>query len=151
MSVTSKYILTHSGFVEVSDDELIHFKYIKRERKNGRWVYYYDESQLKRAEADYNKARSEKQNAASNYKDAKELADLHAGPVFTKRSAKKQIAAQRKEREAAYKYRATARKARKLEKKYNQQKMTAFAAKSISKGLNKITKFFSGSSKKKKK
>lgn len=28
------------------DDELRHFKYIKREKKNGKWVYYYDQSQL---------------------------------------------------------------------------------------------------------
>lgn len=30
------------------NDELEHFKYIKREKKNGKWVYYYDDSELKK-------------------------------------------------------------------------------------------------------
>jgi hypothetical protein len=40
----SKYALRHGMIVEVSDDELMHWKYIKREKKNGKWVYYYDRS-----------------------------------------------------------------------------------------------------------
>jgi hypothetical protein len=39
----SNYILHNGTFVEVSDEELMHWKYIKREKKNGKWRYYYDE------------------------------------------------------------------------------------------------------------
>ena len=35
------------GLIE-SDEELMHWKYIKRERKNGRWVYYYDTEELEK-------------------------------------------------------------------------------------------------------
>ena len=42
----SKYVIIHGQFYEVSDDELMHWKYIKREKKNGKWVYYYDNDKL---------------------------------------------------------------------------------------------------------
>ena len=32
---------------ELEDDELMHWKYVKRERVNGRWRYYYDDSSFK--------------------------------------------------------------------------------------------------------
>lgn len=38
----SKYVIIHGQLRELSDDELMHWKYIKRERKNGKWVYTYD-------------------------------------------------------------------------------------------------------------
>lgn len=38
---------TGVAVVRRSDDELKHFKYIKREKKNGKWVYYYDTKSLK--------------------------------------------------------------------------------------------------------
>jgi hypothetical protein len=34
--------------VPVSDDVLMHWKYIKRVKKNGKWKYYYDTDQLKK-------------------------------------------------------------------------------------------------------
>ena len=37
-----KYVIIHGRLREVSDDELMHWKYIKREKKNGKWRYYYD-------------------------------------------------------------------------------------------------------------
>lgn len=44
----SDYIITPNGMVPVSDDVLMHWKYIKRVKKNGKWKYYYDEESLKR-------------------------------------------------------------------------------------------------------
>lgn len=44
----SDYIITPNGMVPVSDDVLMHWKYIKRVKKNGKWRYYYDEESLKR-------------------------------------------------------------------------------------------------------
>lgn len=39
-----KHIITKDGkWVTVSDDELYHWKYIKREKVNGKWRYYYHE------------------------------------------------------------------------------------------------------------
>lgn len=42
----SKYVLYNGSFRELSDDELMHWKYSKREKKNGKWVYYYDNDKL---------------------------------------------------------------------------------------------------------
>lgn len=40
---TSKNYITHSGLGRpLSRDELMHWKYIKKERINGKWRYYYD-------------------------------------------------------------------------------------------------------------
>ncbi len=41
----SNYIM-HNGQLH-NADELMHWKYVKRVRKNGKWVYYYDRSQLR--------------------------------------------------------------------------------------------------------
>lgn len=38
----SKYVIIHGQLRELSDDELMHWKYIKREKVNGKWVYTYD-------------------------------------------------------------------------------------------------------------
>lgn len=40
--ILSKYVIIHGQLCELPEDELMHWKYIKRERKNGRWVYTYD-------------------------------------------------------------------------------------------------------------
>lgn len=47
----------HSATLRHVSDELYHWKYIKRERKNGRWVYYYDQSEL-----DFQKRQLDKAN-----------------------------------------------------------------------------------------
>lgn len=38
----SNYILIHGQFHEIPDDALMHWKYIKREKVNGKWKYFYD-------------------------------------------------------------------------------------------------------------
>lgn len=37
--------------VYIPENELQHWKYIKREKVNGKWRYYYDDTALKKAEA----------------------------------------------------------------------------------------------------
>jgi hypothetical protein len=37
----------------MSEDELMHWKYIKREKKNGRWVYYYKDDNYDKAKQKY--------------------------------------------------------------------------------------------------
>lgn len=40
--MSNKYYITgNSSFKELRDDELMHWKYVKREKKNGKWVYTY--------------------------------------------------------------------------------------------------------------
>ena len=43
----SKYIIKNGSFREIGDDELMHWKYIKREKVNGKWRYWYDYKSLK--------------------------------------------------------------------------------------------------------
>ena len=40
----------------ISSDELMHWKYVKKVRKNGKWVYYYDNSEVKNAKKNVDKA-----------------------------------------------------------------------------------------------
>lgn len=40
-------LLSHSSITDTSEDELMHWKYIKREKVKGKWKYYYDEESLK--------------------------------------------------------------------------------------------------------
>ena len=42
----NKYVIIHGQIHAVSDDELMHWKYIKREKVNGKWVYTYDNDKL---------------------------------------------------------------------------------------------------------
>ena len=37
----SKDVISHGQLRELSDEELMHFKYVHKEKKNGKWVYYY--------------------------------------------------------------------------------------------------------------
>ena len=46
--MSHKYFFTSDGKLRsVSDDELYHWKYIKREKVNGKWRYYYHEDDKK--------------------------------------------------------------------------------------------------------
>lgn len=107
-----------------NDDELQHFKYIKREKKNGKWRYYYDTESLKNdikdklgydekerlnsAKAEYDKygyntddlelalkrSKEREQDAESRYQDAKYFSDPN-NPA-TKSDDKGYVAAMRK-------------------------------------------------------
>lgn len=55
--MSSKYMLTHGGFVSVNDDELMHWKYVKKKRVNGKWRYYYDDSEYKNAKKEHDQAK----------------------------------------------------------------------------------------------
>ena len=41
-------LMQHSSINEMSEDELMHWKYIKREKIKGKWKYYYDYKSLKK-------------------------------------------------------------------------------------------------------
>lgn len=44
----SKYTIKNGIFHEIDDSELMHWKYIKREKIKGKWRYYYDYKSLKK-------------------------------------------------------------------------------------------------------
>lgn len=61
-------------------NELTHWKYIKREKKNGKWRYYYDRDSLKADVKDklgydereqYNKAKKEYNDAVNKHENAR--------------------------------------------------------------------------------
>lgn len=54
----------------VYGDTLMHWKYIKRERKNGRWVYYYNDAEYQNAKNNYNKAETNLDKAQLSYAGA---------------------------------------------------------------------------------
>lgn len=47
-------------------DGIYHWKYIKRERKNGRWVYYYNDEDMNKAQADARSAKKDYDNATTS-------------------------------------------------------------------------------------
>lgn len=69
----SKYILIHGQFHEIPDDALMHWKYIKREKVNGKWKYIYDlgETQKKnyeQAKKNYDTRKAQIEKAATQRK-----------------------------------------------------------------------------------
>lgn len=51
---------------------LVHWKYIKKEKKNGRWVYYYDDSAYKVTDKEYLHDWVDQYNAKGDYKAKKD-------------------------------------------------------------------------------
>ena len=68
---------------DYTSPNLVHWKYIKKERKNGRWVYYYDINKHINSDPKYYKLDYEQEDAAvkaweavdryKNYKKAKRM------------------------------------------------------------------------------
>lgn len=74
----SKYIINNGNFYEVPDDTLVHWKYVKREKKNGKWQYTYDDKKSKAtsAKTNYDKKNNayktwEKQSKSARAKNDK--------------------------------------------------------------------------------
>lgn len=73
----SDYIITNGELH--STDELMHWKYIKRERVNGKWRYYYDEGSIKNDIKDkLGYDERERMNAAKKQYDTTKKAFLDA-------------------------------------------------------------------------
>ena len=84
----SNYIM-HNGQLYTTD-ELMHWKYIKRERVNGKWRYYYDYKDMLGYDekARYDQAGSNYINTAKKYVDAKQaLNNKNDGEVRLKKNA----------------------------------------------------------------
>lgn len=62
----TNYVLKHGTFYEVGE-ELMHWKYIKRERKNGKWVYYYHDDAVENAKNALSSADYKRESALKDY------------------------------------------------------------------------------------
>lgn len=91
--MSNNYLITREGnFVTVSDDELYHWKYIKREKVNGKWRYYYKDDDYDKAKADYKKAATTANTYAREIskreKTVKAMDDIISGRVNGKTTYK---------------------------------------------------------------
>lgn len=154
----------HGTFRELSDDELMHWKYIeKRKLPNGKWRYIYHNPELdnlernrniSKLEADraneaYNLAQRETKEALDNVESAKTEVENSKGWKQFVRADEKRFTAKReyrktKKNEAAAKKQKVAadNKFKVANKKYNQKKISTFAARTIEKGAAKVMNLF---------
>lgn len=160
-------------YIDLNTGELMHWKYIKREKlPNGKWRYYYDESELTKsrkridkyttlglrasakaanAMGDAEKAKKDSNSAWVKKNTARTLADLGA-------AAKQEMKAEERKRKAdmdvktytdiSKHYHAMAEHET---KKYNMKKITSLPARAISKGAVAVANFFENAKKAKKK
>jgi hypothetical protein len=138
-----------------SDDELMHWKYIKREKKNGRWVYYYDESAADRDDRDseqrYHDSEKKTWQAERDLKSAKERLAETGASVDSKIFYGNQISARDNYKRAVKSLKRANSFQNREYRKYQSRTISNFAAKVISKGAVKVANFFSGLFSKKKK
>ena len=113
----SNYVIIHGRLHETSDDELIHWKYVKRVKKNGRWVYYYDQSELD--------AMREKiaETERKTFLDTRGASPTSGHIVGINTRSYNELKA--------------------LTKEYNTKKVSTFASRTISKGAVKVGNLFS--------
>lgn len=170
----SKYILTHGSFREVSDDELMHWKYIKREKVNGKWVYQYDDTtdkalanrkkQVDQLKKEYDSAKSnlddaKAETAIATQKVAKERYDVKVSKDRSEkkanrselREAKRELRKEQKEEyHAEQLVKQTSEAYRTVNLNYMAKAITSFPERTISKGIVAIANFLNNRPKRKK-
>lgn len=73
--------MNNKDYVIVKDGEMVHFKYIKREKVNGEWRYYYDKGSIGRS---IKKAVGiDARNAYRSARDSAETARVASGEALT--------------------------------------------------------------------
>lgn len=165
-------VLMHGGnisYIDLDEDEIMHWKYIKRVKlSNGKWRYYYDERDVESAKLNLDKAVAARDRADHRIEDAEKnrnaaydkMMDAQAKYDSTKNlksylngSQQKALGeylnaqseystAEGKLQEAKEKKSAAHEKVVALEKKYKKTKIKTFAARTISKGLVKVANLF---------
>lgn len=146
-------MLMHSddiAYIDLDEGELCHWKYIKREKlSNGKYRYYYSQSELDAAKREIDIANKKSVGAAIDVYNAKKQLSNPYGL-----DAKEEARFQKDLKTADYAIRAHqsyVEEAQAAEKRYQTMKITSFPARAISKGVVKIANLLSGLSKKKKK
>lgn len=128
----------------------MHFKYIKRERKNGKWVYYYDKAAADK-ELNYHKNRSHNAwidaltKAGEKHEAIKKRDAIWEADASGYRMANAGVSL------ATAAYNDAEKKYQKLLKKYERVKTKTFAHRTISRGIIAVANFLSGSTRRKKK
>lgn len=137
-------------------DTLMHWKYIKREKKNGRWVYYYDEGdygeakkKARDAHREFTNAGIKKSQANILYKFKGERLEMKAKAFnsFSKETAseyRKEAKRLSDDAKAANKrYQEAGKKYIEANKKLKTIKVKTLAARTIAKGVAAVANFFS--------
>ena len=129
----SKYIMHNGTFYEVSDEELMHWKYIKKEKlSDGTFRYYYDQSELDKAKSDMDTAN--KLLATREKADAK----LAAGKGTAFGGLTDKITNSKTYRQD---FEAAQKKAKTATEKYYKMATNSFLERTISKGYVKVANF----------
>lgn len=155
-------------YVDLDADEIVHFKYIKREKlPNGKYRYFYDQSELDKLKSSSDRANAWKTQASADVKDAKyaesrakELAkktkeqanntsykstkQIDNDKHYAKQARKNLKTAADKRDKAEEIYKIAAKTAKKKLRKYNTKKVVSFPARTIAKGAVKVANLFSG-------
>jgi hypothetical protein len=165
--------MANIAYIDLDEGELMHWKYIKRVKlPNGKYRYYYDQSELDRYES-MAKTASENRNLASfeagkrmtkrqeaekymsiayerydKAKTAKEKVNASDDIHKTKDYLKKTRAA---ERTALENYNRAEYAATMAEKTYTTRKISSFIPRTIAKGAVKVANLLSGADKRTKK
>ena len=149
-------LLMHGGdicYIDLDEGELCHWKYIKREKiGNGKYRYYYDQSELDKAKSDAKNAQDKYQsemkryignraNISINSKIYNETPNKYAAQTILESALDLDNSKQAMDK--------AAEKANKLTNTYRTKAITSFPARTISKGMVKIANLFSGLFKKK--
>jgi triphosphoribosyl-dephospho-CoA synthetase len=134
-------------YIDLAEDEIAHFKYIRRVRTADGWRYYYDEESANNdriaAKKKINEADSKAFKASQKY--------YRATNIYKEAGINANGKVQRQYNRAARQYKRAERKARNLVKKYNNLVVRQNMSKKISAGIIKIANMLSNISGKKKK
>ena len=129
-------------YVDLDENELVHWKYIKRVKLgNGKWRYYYDDSSLEKYKNQGDIAFGRSLNAAGrayNYSSASQQGfgkNNKASRVHNQRQLTRAVSAQ-------YSYVDQANRAY---RRYRRQRITSFPARTISKGIVAVANWLSNS------
>lgn len=151
-----------SAYIDLDSDEIMHWKYIKREKlANGKYRYYYDQSGLDLQEQSALKAEQEVDNAYRRVDEAKSKLDIATSAMQKARSngnrkiPLNQVNAMRLKVNEAYadlkiaeiKLDETKQSASKTISKYSKERLISLPARAISKGIVSIVNLFSKSNK----
>ena len=138
-------------YIDLDEDELVHWKYIKRVKVNGRWRYYYDDSEYRNAanaaheaEKAMNKAAGEMSVAEKNYKDKViETRDSNGRLVGASAPTPEAVEAITELANARTRYKEAKKKADEAVRKYKRVSFSTLATETINKGMVAIANFFS--------
>lgn len=133
-------------YIDLDEDEICHWKYIRREiMPNGKYRYYYDESELDRLRDTSQKATQRLGNQLVNLQRAR--SDLTRARNNLNKSDNRTVIAYARAKQnattAKRRYTTYGTFANQALKQYKTKKITSFPRRVISKGIAKLANLFS--------